>query len=418
MPKFIKQEQRTSIEKFIKDTKLKNIVLNEQSTFELQKLLDSTLKISSYDRRILIPIWIKNELDNWVERLDKLSKLKRRGYTLEVCQLKYGEIEGKKFYEHKNNISGFSLNKCIERHGEKEGKKRFEKICHRKKGLSSITGFIKLYGEIEGKKRWDLYQTKRKQRYKERKEKGIKFRNGRDVDSFIKRFGVDEGFKKWNEKNFKQSRRFSKEYYIEKFGEIEGLKQWEEYKKTMNKTSIKSLVKKYGVEDGLNRYEEIVNKIRESTGTSLEKFIRRYGPCIGREKYKNWLVNTANSCAKTNFSLISQKFFWELYEILDDEKKSLIKFGELNGEEVFYLFQPKQKYYLVDFKCGNVIIEYNSENFHDYSKEEIKLYDERKISFLESKGYKVLTVWNAQYKKNKVEVLKTCLRFIQENFKS
>ena len=42
---------------------------------------------------------------------------------------------------------------------------------------------------------------------------------------------------------------------------------------------------------------------------------------------------------------------------------------------------------------------------------------EKKRLLAEQRGYKVLTIWDSDYKKDKVSVLEKCLEFLQEKIK-
>jgi len=417
MKKVLKYE---TVEKFIKNTKIEKIGINNEQKIKLIELLNANIFITNSERSSIIYNFIFYDVkENWVENLLKLRKLKLRAPSLEVYQLKFGiELGNKKHKEYCENLCR-SKKSFIKKYGEEEGIKKYNNFCNVRKGNSTIESFIKKHGEEEGNKRWEYYQNKRKEKYKERKEKGIKFNNGRDLEGFIRIHGEKEGFKKWNERNSNHSKRFSVDYYIEKYGKEEGLNKWEEYKKSMDKTSLKQFIKKYGQEEGLNRYKEFSKKQKEGNkANTLENFIINYGPFLGKEKYENFIKKCAEYSSKNRFSKISQRLFWEIYELLKEDKKDLVKFAELNGEEIFYLFEKQRKFYVVDFKCNNIIIEYNSEYTHNYNIPEILEYDLKRIEYLESKGYKILTVWDKNYKKNKIEVIQECLKFINDEYKS
>ena len=65
---------------------------------------------------------------------------------------------------------------------------------------------------------------------------------------------------------------------------------------------------------------------------------------------------------------------------------------------------------MIDFKCGNAIIEFQGTLFHIN-----KIQDKIKKDFLESKGYKVLEIFEENFKKDKFEQLEKSIKFIKEN---
>lgn len=111
------------------------------------------------------------------------------------------------------------------------------------------------------------------------------------------------------------------------------------------------------------------------------------------------------------YSKISQQLFWEIY------KRSDIKncnFAELNNEYIIWLKSKERKNanqasYLLDFLYENKNIEFNgSSKYYKKSKKYIKTRD----NILKSKNIEVLRIDEINYLKNKDDIIKKCLRFL------
>lgn len=203
------------------------------------------------------------------------------------------------------------------------------------------------------------------------------YRNGRTLKEYQDRDGIELGYFNWKKRNEKQSYRFSKKYYINTYGNKVGIIKWGEYKKSMNKTSLMSFISRYGKVDGIYKYENYLKKINNSG-------------CF--------------------YSKISQKMFWSVYYCLSDNKKEICRFAKLNGEEYFIVNQNELNNILVDFKCGNKIIEFDGDYWHS-SKNQIKI-DKLRNKFLLNKGYQILRIKENEYIINAEKTVKKCVKFI------
>ncbi len=129
---------------------------------------------------------------------------------------------------------------------------------------------------------------------------------------------------------------------------------------------------------------------------------------------------------KIPYSQISQKLFWEIFEIVGNDKTV---FAENKGE--FYLKNEENNWFCYDYvdhirkKC----IEFNgdfwhcnpsmyeSEHFHPVKMEkakEIWKFDEDKIKLIEKKCYEVLVIWETDYRNNPQQILQNCIEFINK----
>lgn len=208
-----------------------------------------------------------------------------------------------------------------------------------------------------------------------------------------------------------------------------------------NKCSVVSLqafIIRYGEQKGKEKYEEMHQKIKntyknmsvrkkkklnKSKGITLQNFIKKYGKEKGIEKYEQIIKNR-----KLGRSKISQKLFWELFNILKlDSSKTY--FSELNHE--YYINDTVQKkFYFLDFVYKKKCIEFNGDRWHanpnKYKAEdcpapfgEIKKtskqvweQDEQKYQSIRDRGFQVLVVWQSEFKKQQNEIIKKCIDFL------
>lgn len=107
-----------------------------------------------------------------------------------------------------------------------------------------------------------------------------------------------------------------------------------------------------------------------------------------------------------------------------------IKFEELTGELVLYNkdLNKHYRYDYVDF-TRKKIIEFNGDFWHcnpekyneDFnhkilksSAKKIWMNDKIKIDWISSKGYKVMVIWESEYRKDPKQTLEKCIEFINE----
>lgn len=221
----------------------------------------------------------------------------------------------------------------------------------------------------------------------------------------IARFGKEEGTKIWNDRELKRSEAGKKgsaglEYWVNKGYSLEEAKvKRSERQQTFSKEKC---IEKYGEEDGLKRFTERQNKWQKSL-------------------YRNGNL-------KSGYSKISQNLFFELLKEYTPLENNKINFALHNGE--YTLFNDKS-FFRFDFTDlnSNKIIEYNGDDYHGNPKKylaedrpnpfrkeltakEIWDKDKNKIRLANENGFEVLTIWDSDYKKNKIDVLNKCLEFL------
>lgn len=323
---------------------------------------------------------------------------------------KYGEVEGlMRWNEHKKKF-GRTHKQLREQYGDD-----YVKELAKKKASHSLEACIQRYGEIEGPLKWKERLSKKIETQRRKRESGHRYKNGRTLEEYQERYGIDEGYNRWKRRNERQAYRFSKQFYIDEYGNVEGIIRWKEYKKTMDKTSLEAFQTRYGKEEGQRRYDE---RCKKCAITELN-LITKYGEDIGKQKYNEWIkAVTASTIRNTEelftrgVSKISQKLFHELYETIDDLYQEKCYFAELNQEYSFFVNHENgypNKIIRVDFKCGNAIIEYDGEYWHN---EEL---DRQRDKLLISKGYRILRIPGKRYNTDPELVINQCKEFIYEN---
>ena len=245
----------------------------------------------------------------------------------------------------------------------------------------------------------------------------------------------------WINKGF--SEEDSKEKAKEVMSEIHE-KTFKKFKENPEKYVSKYPTKiEYYLERGYS--EEVAKKklIERQQTFSLKKCIEKHGESEGQriwlDRQVKWM-NTMNdksdaekmdilkrkaSYCKKNYSAISQKLFWLIYDRLDS--KSDIFFKELNSEFII----SESKTFIYDFvdKSNKKIIEFNGDYWHcnpnrfheNYYHKHLKMYakerwynDKIRVEFTESLGYKILTIWESEWRKFPDDTLDKCLKFLSE----
>jgi len=366
--------------KTIKPLYLKG-VLTQRHKNEINNICDVYNSVTIKNRIKNIHDFIKYDVDGtipWVKRLEIIQKeLNNDIASKYALEIRYGKCNvDKKRFELGVKFS-HTLEKYIEKYGKIIGNEKYDEYLRKSKTPWGLKGCVDRYGEIEGKKKWVERLNKKINTQNERKK--IKpYRNGRTLNEYQNKYGVKLGYFKWKKRNEKQSYRFSKKYYINTYGSEKGNIKWVEYKKSMDKTSLKSFINRYGEKDGINKYESYLSKINDSG---------------------------------VFYSKSSQKLFWLIYNQLSDDKKKLCRFAKLNGEEYFIVNKFGFNNILVDFKCENKIIEFDGDYWH-LNKKQIEI-DKLRDEFLTSKGYQILRVRDSEFEVNKEKVIKECIKFIK-----
>lgn len=178
--------------------------------------------------------------------------------------------------------------------------------------------------------------------------------------------------------------------------------------------------------------KEIISK--NQCTFSLDICIKKYGEIKGKEIFENrqnkWQKSLLeNGKLKCGYSEISQELFYKILENYNFEDRKSIFFTTKNQE---YFIKEKNKFFQYDYTDleRKKIIEYNGDMYHANPKiyeskdtphpfrkwltsKDIWEYDEEKINAAKENGFKVLVIWDSDYRKNPEKILQECLDFLK-----
>lgn len=277
----------------------------------------------------------------------------------------------------------------------------YYEFCSYGRGVTLVKLSLK-YGSIEGNNRWDIYCNKQAET------------NSLDYKS--KKYGMSEP--EFNEYN--TSRSVTKENLITRHGIELGTEKWNTYVERQSYAGCKLeyFIEKYGETVGTKKYYEL-NKQKAQT---YENYILKYGDA-GKTKWNNYIKNKQKS-------VIAQSLFNRLYKNITDDDKKNCYFYDMNGE-LKITFNNKSRRFDFCIYHKKLIIEFNGDIFHanpiSHHKNDIVKYapnskitasevwerDAIKNKFAEDAGYKVVVVWEYDYKKDKEKVINDLLEVIK-----
>lgn len=273
------------------------------------------------------------------------------------------------------------------------------------------------------------------------------------LENMIKKYGETLGNIKFKEYCERQSKSNSFEYKNEKHGW--SLEEFNSYNLSRAITS-ENMIKKYGREIGLQKYEDYCNK-QSTAGVSLEYFINKYGKELGEiayyelnlkkvvtldtmitrygeefgtQKYINKFKNT-----KANASKSSQIFLNAIYEKI--KHLDLLCYFASNYKEYFLWNMEYKKIFFYDFLITDLkfCLEYNGDLHHANPKiykpndipkfrgykltaKEIWEKDRIKRETLLKNGYKAVTVWESDVMENFDECVNRIVDEINELYRN
>lgn len=222
-------------------------------------------------------------------------------------------------------------------------------------------------------------------------------------DSMIKKYGEEKGLEKWNSYCQKQAITNTFEYKKEKYGMNE--KEFKEYNKSRACTK-ELFIKRYGEEDGIKKWDEYCERQRYTT--SLEYFIKEYGEEDGYKKYANFAkIRAAQyTCCKCTKSKEA--------ELVLSPVKNYFQNNEIYFNENEYNLSIKNNNYFIDYydKTLNVVIEFYGDYWHfnpKYYDETTNIeiynkhiYDKKRIEFIQQQlDCRIIIVWEHELLLNK-----------------
>jgi very-short-patch-repair endonuclease len=171
----------------------------------------------------------------------------------------------------------------------------------------------------------------------------------------------------------------------------------------------------------LEEATELLND-RQTTFTK-EKCIERHGEEKGLEKWKErqdrWLSNFERL---GGFSKVSQELFWEIYNNLNNKYSDIFFATNDNGirndkKNKEYRIKTQNTTRLLDFYIPSInkCIEFDGSYWHGEKRGNQKRDSEREYEILETySDMKILHIKEQDYKKDKYNVINSCLEFLNE----
>lgn len=353
----------------------------------------------------------------------------------EICNKELKDIKGLSVHLVKNHKYTINDKKL---YYDKYFKKQDEGVCpfckNESRFIDLTRGYHKICGSKEclGKTRATGTYEFLMYKYYLSKDDAIKLQNERALNRGEKIKETMDNRIKENPNFHKEKSHQTKEYWLKRgLSENDAIekvsvvmknihnKTWEkrrnnpELYKNINTTQID-----YWKNKGFNE-NEAKNKISERQKTfSLEKCIEKYGEIEGRQKWLDRQEKWIKNYKKNNFSKISQKLFWEIYEKI--EKRNDIYFATLknglldnSGKNNEYGLRLNDGFVLPDFFIKNEkkIIEFDGTYYHRDNPENIKrsyIRDEK----LKMENFIVLHISEYDYKKDKEATIQKCIDFL------
>jgi hypothetical protein len=448
------------LEELKESKRFKKVIWNnhhEKTLKSIENYIEDFKTISSIERLNNLIILLEHDYSifNISKRIDNIKKLKRDSTSKKSFILRYGEIEGNKRWEKRNNRLketssrlyleyklGFEeadkilKNKCpnseqiLKNKYPNSWKNKLEEYKRNYSYANSESGYIEKYGEVKGREKWKERMQKRKISNSE--------------SGYIEKYGEVKGREKWKEKCEKHSYRMSKQYYIDTYGKILGekickensiyglirkhkgekfyLNFLDEKNKKQRKPIKEKFVEKYGEEDGVKKYKNYIEK--QKYAHTLDYFVEKYGKENGHIQFKQHKKRIISNLIviKKNKSLISLELFKALKENLNTDN---VFYG---SNEMFILNTEINKLYFYDFTYKNKIIEFHGDFWHmnpkKYSANEknkqtnilakdIWEHDKNKSILANKNGYDILIIWESDYKSDKTNTVLKCLNFLK-----
>lgn len=352
----------------------------------------------------------------------------------EICGKEFSNTKGLSVHltkEHKDIIKKDYYDKFLKK--ESDGKCYF---CDNEAIFKNITtGYHKICNSKEclGKTRATGTYEFLMYKYGLNENDAIKLMNSRAEDRGEKiKNGLNKCFEK-NENFFKEKSRqcvesWLKKGYTQEDAEIEVKKSFDDiHIKTWKKRreypelyqDVNTAQIGYWLKKGYTE-EESKKKISERQTTfSLQICIDKYGKKIGKEVWLNRQIKWIENYKKSNFSKVSQKLFWSIYEFVKEDEIyfATLKNGQKDDSGKNNEFRLKLDTCAVipDFfiKNKNKILEFDGTYYHRRNSENKTREKERDEAIIRN-GYRIFHVKENDYKQNEEQVIQRCVDFINK----
>jgi len=311
-------------------------------------------------------------------------------------------------------------------------------------------------GAEERRLQWTHFKFKCTGRFQNGKEYMAAYPGAKVVDSdlaactaitlnnLVKKYGDDEGKLRWEQYKQKQAYSNSYEYKNKKYGWT--LEEFNQYNSSRAVT-IENMIQKYGEQIGIEMWEKYCE--RQAYTNTLNYFIEKYGNEKGKQKYieinRKKGVNNPNVVAerlgvsideavdiilsRQNTGIYSSNLELEFVELLEQRLNTPLEHS--NKTNPFGKWSDYLNTYVVyDIKHLDCIIEFNGDYWHANPKtfqpdtlirgikaSDIWEKDRLKLQTAKDLGFKVLTVWESDFKNNKEKTIKQVTKWILQEQK-
>jgi len=217
--------------------------------------------------------------------------------------------------------------------------------------------------------------------------------------------------------NFWVSKGYSEEESIKmvKTNQLNALKHFD-YKNRLLPSNID-----YWVERGYTYHQAKEKVIERQTTFSSDICIKKYGVIDGLNRFNKRQIKWLTNYKRTNFSKISQQLFWGIIESDPTIKNYNIYFATYNngvidnsGKNNEFRLKLLNGVILPDFfdEVSKKIIEFDGTYYHRITPENSLREHKRDKMIIES-GYQVLHVSELDYKNSKQKIIDKCINFLK-----
>lgn len=259
-------------------------------------------------------------------------------------------------------------------------------------------------------------------------------RTGVTREKLIEKYGSSEGIIRWDQYRSKQAESNSFEYKREKYGWTRD--QFDEFNASRSQT-LEKMIARHGEEQGIINWTAYCEK--QAYTNTQEYFIKKYGDDIGKAKYldinkrKGDSNNPIEVAKKMNISvdeavdvIISRiKYTGKTWgSNLEKEFTEMLE-HELGPLENSTFSKPYGKwshtlgsYVIFDIKHKDCVIEFNGDYWHANPKiykddavirgrtaAKIQQHDALKLQTAVDLGFRVLTIWESDFKEDKQQII-------------
>lgn len=331
----------------------------------------------------------------------------------------------------------------------KRNTKGYKNILEYRRSLKSINMFYDLLKKLEKLgvsivfERYEIYygDDRAKEIWGE-----IQSNRAITLENCIKRFGEEQGKIRFEKYCEKQAYTNTYEYKL-KTGKIKNHEEFEQYNKS-RATTYDNLLKKYGEEEAIKRWDEYRKKqaytnTKEHLGDNYEyiNFLKSHTFDSYLVRYKDEEIAKQKldeyfSKSSLNYSKISQKLFKTIIELYPfKDYQDSIYFAEYNKEYGVYN-EITKKYNLYDFVCTELkfVIEFHGDHYHGNPKiyrpqqklrgkgctkitaEQAWAKDEnKKNNIIRNRNFIYICIWESDYKTDPEYTANRIIEYVKEN---